>query len=90
MPSAKWWLVERAKLARMQAGPDSLELFHRRDADADVLGYRALVEAIGHARELDFAVQRFVRDAEERPVRNAKAVALRRDRARLHVNRNGA
>src|SRR3546814_4969069 len=37
---------------------------------------RALVEAVGLAGQLQFAVERLVRDAQQRAVRHAEAIAL--------------
>ena len=62
----------------------------RRKADHQVLADRALVEGVGGAGQLDLAMQRLVGDAEQRAVGHAQPVALRRDGAALHVDRDGA
>jgi hypothetical protein len=46
------------------------------DADLHMLLDRALVEAVGLARQLDLAVERLVRDAQQGAVGHAEAVAL--------------
>ena len=51
---------------------------------------RSLVKRVGGAGQLDLAVERLVRDAEQRAVGDAQAIALGRDGAALHVDRDGA
>ena len=48
---------------------------NRPDAYLQMLGDSALVKAVSPAGELDFTVQRLVRDAEQRAVRDAEAIA---------------
>ena len=74
----------------MQRGVLALQHLQRGNADLQVLPDRALVERVGGARQLDLAVQRLVGDAEQRPIGHAHAEALRRDRRRFHVDRDGA
>src|SRR4028119_537136 len=54
-------LVEAAQLSRMQGRTLAPEDIERRQADHEVLAYRALVEGIGRARQLDLAMERLVR-----------------------------
>ncbi len=49
---------------------------NRPDAYLQMLGDSALVKAVSLAGELDFTVQRLVRDAEQRAVGDAEAIAL--------------
>ncbi len=48
---------------------------NRPDAYLQMLGDSALVKAVSLAGELDFTVQRLVRDAEQRAVGDAEAIA---------------
>src|ERR1700753_1850434 len=65
---------EAAQLARMQALqlllPQPLQRFQ---ADLEMLADPLPIEIARHAGELDFTMQRLVRDAEQRAVGNAKA-----------------
>jgi ureidoglycolate hydrolase len=61
-----------------------------RDADRQMLADRTLVEGGRGAGQLDFAMQGLVGHTEERAVWHAQPVALRRQRAALHVHRDGA
>src|SRR5687768_12854129 len=69
-------LVEAAQLARMQGRALLAQDVDGRQADLQVLADRALVEGVRLAGQLDLAVQRLVRDAEQRSVRHPEAVAL--------------
>src|SRR5690606_36941824 len=66
-------LVEGAQLARVQARALGPQQLHRLNADLQMLGDRAFVETVGLSRQLDLAVQRLVRHAQQRPVRHAEA-----------------
>ena len=48
------------------------------------------IEGAGGAGQLDLAMQRLVGDAEQGAVGHAQSIALRGQRAALHVHRNGA
>ena len=50
--------------------------FDRAHADAQMLIHALAVELVGHAGQLDLAVQRLVAHAEQRAVGNAKAEAV--------------
>lgn len=60
------------------------------DADMQVLGDGAFVEGTGRARQFDLAVQRFVRDAQQRAVRHPQTITLGGDGAAFHIHRHGA
>src|SRR5688500_8293339 len=77
--SAEGWLVERPELAAVQLRPFAPQLVARLDADPHMLADRALVEAVGLAGELQLAVERLVRDAEQRAIGDAEAIALAGD-----------
>src|SRR4051812_44261895 len=84
-------LLEAPELARVESlRSHGAELFHGTDADLEVLIDLAAVEVRGHAGEFELAVQRFVRDAQERPVGHPEAEAVRGDRRRFHVEGDGA
>src|SRR6185437_8253812 len=67
-------VVEAAQFARMQpclaAFAQGAQGF---DANREMLADALAVERVGHAAQLDFAVQRLVRDAQQRSVGNAEA-----------------
>src|SRR5271168_4156896 len=67
-----------------------LEPLERLEADLEMLTNALAIKFAGHASKLDLAVKRLVRDAEQSAVGDAEAVAVGRDRRRLHVERNGA
>ena len=81
-------LVEAAQLARVQALAFAAQEAERLDADPEVLADRALVEVVGLPGQLELAVDRLVRHAEQSPVGHAEAVALRGDSRRFHVDRD--
>src|SRR6266487_5497284 len=84
-------LGKASELARMQAFPFlGFELFQRPQADLKMLADPLPVEFAGHTSELDLAVKRLVRDAEQRAVGHAEAKAISGDRCRLHVERDSA
>src|SRR5688500_14664063 len=85
---SKWRLVEASKLARVELGAVALQDSKGLDSDPQVLADRPLIEGVGLARQLDLAVERLVRDAQQGPVRHPEAIALGRDRRRFHVDRN--
>jgi len=58
----------------------------RGDADMQMLGDRALVEGARGTRQLDFAVQGFIRDAQQGAVGDPQAVALERQRLPLSIS----
>ena len=68
----------------MQAVPLLTQALTSLDADGEMPGNRLFVKAIGLPRELDLTVNGLVRYAEQCPVRQAKAIALRRNRGALH------
>src|SRR5262245_47372533 len=88
--SAERRLVERPELAAVQLRPFAPQLVARLDADPHMLADRAFVEAVGLAGKLQFAVERLVRDAEQRAIGDAEAIALAGDGRRLHVDGDGA
>src|SRR5579871_2636958 len=67
-----------------------LEAFERLHADLEMLADTLAIKLAGHPCELDFAVQRFVRDAEQGAVGNAETIAVGGNRRGLHVERNRA
>ena len=62
----------------------------RFETDLQVSRDGLLVELVGLTRQLDLAVQRLVRNAQQSAIGNAEAVSLRGDRGALHLNRDGA
>src|SRR4051812_41610977 len=88
--SAEGRLVEGPELAAVELVARQLELVDRGDADAQMLGDGAFVEAVGLARQLDLAMDRLVRDAEQGAVRHAETEALGGERRRFHVDRDRA
>src|SRR5690606_38174887 len=84
-------LGKAPQLARMEPcallRPDPLE---RIEPDVEVLTDALAVELARHPGELDLAVHRLVGDAEQRPVRDPKAEAVRRDRRGFHIERDRA
>src|ERR1700730_14285285 len=63
-----------AQLARMQPfALVRLQFFQRVEADLEMLPDTLAVELARHAGKLDLAVQRFVGDAQQRPVGHTKA-----------------
>src|SRR5687768_1936681 len=74
----------------MELGALAAELFAGLDPDLEMLGDRALVEAVGLAGKLELAVERLVRDAEQGPVWDAETIALRGECRALHVHADGA
>src|SRR5215471_8158472 len=84
-------LRKASKLARMQALRClGFELLQGLQADLKMLADALPVELAGHAGELDFAMQGFVRDAQQRAVGHAEAKSVSGYCGRLHVERNGA
>src|SRR6185437_11387428 len=77
--SAEGRLVECSELAAVQPRPFAPQLVACLNADPHMLADGALVEAIGLAGELQFAVERLVRDAEQRAIGDAEAIALAGD-----------
>src|SRR3546814_1942093 len=51
---------------------------------------RLLIKAIGLTRQFQFAMDRLVRNAEQRSIGHAEAIALRRDGGGLHVDAHGS
>ena len=62
-----------------------LQLLQRLETDLEVLSDPLAVEFAGHARELDLAMQRLVRDAKKRAVGDAETKAVCSDGGRFHV-----
>ncbi len=60
------------------------------EANVEMLSHGRLIERVGRTGQFDLAVQRFIGDAEQRAVGDAKPEALRRDGAALHVDGDGA
>lgn len=61
---------------------------HRADADLQMLGNRAFIEAVGLTGQFNLTVQRFVRHAQQGAVRHSEAIPLRRDGGAFHVYRH--
>ncbi len=82
---------EAAQLAAVQpghaAGTQDVDGAH---ADAQMLVHALAVEVVGHARQLDLAVQRLVGHAQQRAVGHAEAEAVGGDGGAFHVQRHGA
>ncbi|MNQ41954.1 hypothetical protein D3C85_556460 [compost metagenome] len=74
----------------MQRVEFSAQQVHRFNADLQVLADRAFIESVGRTRQFDFTVQRLVRNAEQRAVRDPQAITLRCNRAAFHVHGHGA
>jgi hypothetical protein len=60
------------------------------DADAQVLVHPFTVEMVGHAGQLDFAMQWFVAHAQQRAIGHPKAKAVGGNGGAFHVQRHGA
>src|SRR5437764_15379693 len=90
-PLLKSDLGKAAQLARMQ--PLRFLVFEplqRLQADLKMLTDALAVEFAGHPGELDFAVKRLVRDAEQGAIGNAETITVGSDGCRLHVQRDRA
>src|SRR5271157_4943841 len=74
----------------MEAVAPLFEQVESGKADLQMLGHRRLVKSARRPRQLDLAVERLIRDAQQRAIGDAKTKALRRNRAAFHVDRNGA
>src|SRR5262245_45506774 len=83
-------LVETSELARMQRVAARAQEIERLQADLQMLGDGALVKGIGGAGQLDLAVERLVRYAQQRAVGYAQAEALGGDGAAFHIDGDGA
>src|SRR5258706_6174335 len=84
-------LDKASQLARMQALRFlGFELFQRLQADLKMLADALAVEFASHAGELDFAMEGFIRHAEQRAVGHTEAKPIGGDCRRLHVERNRA
>src|SRR5262249_47029955 len=84
-------LGEASEFARMQACPLlGFELFQRFQADLKMLSDPLAIELVGHTGELDFTMERLVRDAEQGAIGHAEAEAVSGDRCRLHIERDSA
>ena len=70
--------------------PVGAQQFDGADADQQVLVHALAVEVVGHAGQLDLAVQRLVADAQQRAVGHAEAEAVGGNRRAFHVERHGA
>src|SRR5579872_3598724 len=88
--SPEWRLVEAPELARVERIVLTLQEADRGDADLQMFGDGPLVEGVRGAGKLDLAVQRLVRDAEQRAIGHAHAEALGGDGRRFHVDGDGA
>src|SRR5690606_11048100 len=82
--------VEAAQLARVQRLHLIAQQIQGRQADAQVLVHRSLIEGVGGAGQLDLAVQRLVRYAQQGAVGYAQTITLGGDGAAFHVHRHGA
>ena len=89
--SLKRHFGKAAQLAAVQAvhaaGAQDVDGAH---ADAQVLVYALAVEVVGHAGQLDFAVQGFVAHTQQGAVGHAEAEAVGGDGGAFHVQRHGA
>ena len=66
------------------------EQFHRADSDHQVAPDLGFIEIRCHAGQLEFAVQRFVGDTEQRAVGHPEPEPVRRDGRAFHVERDRA
>lgn len=80
------WFVKGAQLTRMEAIAFGAQQVDGANTDLQMLGDRPFIEAVRLAGQLNLAVQRLVRDAEQRTVRHTEAVTLRGDGGALHIN----
>ena len=89
-----YWKATSAKLRSLRlcrlvhAAARSISM--RADADAQVLVHALAVEVVGHAGQLDLAVQRLVAHAQQGAVGHAEAKAVGGDGGAFHVQRHGA
>src|SRR6185436_8155609 len=84
-------LVETSQLAAVQAlaafGAQDLDRAH---ADAQMLIDAFAIELVGHAGQLDLAMQGLVAHAQQGAIRDAEAEAVGGDGGAFHVQRDGA
>src|SRR5690606_1704714 len=73
---AKQRLIKTAQLARVQTTHLAAQQFQRRNAYVQMLGHRPLIEGPRRPRQLQLAVQRLVRHAQQGAVGNPQPVAL--------------
>ena len=92
--SRRYWNATSAKLRSLRLcsrsslpRPQDLDRAH---ADAQVLVDALAVELVGHAGQLDLAVQRLVAHAQQGAVGHAEAEAVGRDGGAFHVERHRA
>jgi hypothetical protein len=84
-------LGKAAQLAAVQAARTLLaQQLDGPHADAQVLVDPLAVEVVGHAGQLDLAVQRLVADAQQRAVGHAEAEAVGGNGGAFHVQRHRA
>src|SRR3954447_19949046 len=82
-------LIEASQLAGMQGRALAPQDVERGQANLKVLANSPLVKGIRRTRQLDLSMQRLVGNTEQRPIRHPQPVALRRNRAALHVHSDG-
>jgi hypothetical protein len=89
-----YWKATSAKLRSLRLcrrdAPARSSSMARPYADAQVLVDALAVEVVGHAGQLDFAVQRLVAHAQQRAVGHAEAEAVGGDGGAFHVQRHRA
>src|SRR6478752_5207761 len=83
-------LVEGSQLSRMEAVAPLFEKVESGEPDLQMLSDRRLVESACRARQLDLAMERLIRDAEQRAIGDPQPEALRGDGAAFHVDGDGA
>src|SRR5581483_5213883 len=98
--TTSWWICrtllkchlgKAPQLARMQPLRFLLlDTLQRLQPDLKMLTDPLSIEFARHAGELDLAMQRLVRNAQQGAVGHAEAIAVGRDRGRLHVERDRA
>ena len=66
------------------------KLLHRAYADFEMLAHLRPVERRCHAGKLQLAMERLVRNAQQRSIGHAEAEAVCGDRRRFHVERDRA
>ena len=88
------WNATSAKLRSLRlcswSTPSLAQDLDRAHADAQVLVDALAVEVVGHAGQLDLAVQRLVAHAQQRAVGHAEAEAVGGDGRAFHVERDRA
>jgi hypothetical protein len=72
------------------SGPLLAQQLNGAHADAQMLVHALSVKVVGHARQFDFAVQRFVAHTQQRAIGHTKPETVGGNRGAFHVECHGA